>query len=252
MPSAQLGAGPAMARLPERPNSKMTRLERGPEQDSARFIEAYRRLKEVEGRRPVSEQRSPSPPLNETRASSSALGSDGPSLGHRLVQSSVETLVPGARYQELARQQLGAGNYVGAGIYQAAALVDAALGVATLGLSTRLGAAGRAAAAEGAAVFRRAFNSKKQLIKYLGSAPKGMQWHHIVEQSQAAQFGQRRIQSVDNIVAIPIEEHTKLSAFYASNQHFSEPNRVRVWLRGQSFEEQYEYGMERLKQVLGY
>ena len=60
-------------------------------------------------------------------ARSPTSSSDGPSLGHRLVQSSVETLVPGAYYQDLARQQLGAGNYVGAGVYQAAALVDAAL-----------------------------------------------------------------------------------------------------------------------------
>ena len=79
-----------------------------------------------------------------------------------------------------------------------------------------------------------------------------MQWHHIVEQSQAAQFGQRRIQSIDNIVAIPIEANQKLNAFYSSKQYFSEPNRVRVWLRGQSFEEQYKFGMEQLKRVLGY
>jgi hypothetical protein len=53
-------------------------------------------------------------------------------------------------------------------------------------------------------------------------------------------------------VAIPIEAHQKLSAFYASKRYFSEPNRVREWLRGQSFEEQYAFGMEQLKHVLGY
>ena len=79
-----------------------------------------------------------------------------------------------------------------------------------------------------------------------------MQWHHIVEQSQVPQFGQRRIQSIDNVVAIPIEANQALNAFYSSKRNFSEPNRVRVWLRKRSFEEQYEFGMERLKQVLGY
>jgi hypothetical protein len=137
-------------------------------------------------------------------------------------------------------------------VYQTAALADAVLGVATLGLSTRAAAAGRAAAAEGAALFRRSFDSLPRLQRYLGRAPKGMQWHHIVEQSQAAQFGQRRIQSVENIVAIPIEVHWELNRIYSSTLNYSEPNRVRVWLRGQSFEEQYEFGMEQLKHILGY
>jgi hypothetical protein len=222
-------------------------FERGHEQEFSQLIEAYRQLKEAEGG-----QRSPQPPLNENGVPSYASGSDGPSLGRRLVQSTVETIVPGAHYQELARQQLGAGNYVGAGVYQAAALLDAALGVATLGLSTRLAAAGRIAAAEGAALFRRAFDSRSQLLRYLGRAPEGMQWHHIVEQSQAAQFGQRPIQRVENVVAIPTEAHQKLNAFYSSKEKISYPNTVREWLRGQSFEAQYEFGMEQLMRVLGY
>ena len=137
-------------------------------------------------------------------------------------------------------------------MYQGAALLDAALGAATFGLSTRLNAGIRAAAGEGAALFRRAFDSRSQLWRYLGRAPEGMQWHHIVEQSQARQFGQRAIQSVENIVATPIEAHQSLNAFYSSKRPFSEPNTVREWLRGQSFEAQYEFGMERLKHVLGY
>jgi hypothetical protein len=127
-----------------------------------------------------------------------------------------------------------------------------ALGKGRLGLSPRLAAAGRTAAAEGATLFRRAFDSRSQLLRYLGRAPEGMQWHHIVEQSQAAQLGQRGIQSIENIVAIPIEAHQSLNALYSSKRPISHPNTVREWLRGQSFEAQYEYGMERLKQVLGY
>jgi hypothetical protein len=79
-----------------------------------------------------------------------------------------------------------------------------------------------------------------------------MQWHHIVEQSQVPQFGQRAIQSVENIVAIPIDAHRRLNAFYSSKLAFSEPNTVREWLRKKSFEEQYEFGMKQLKRVLGY
>ena len=252
MPSAALGSGLPAVRLPERPSTKTTGFEPRSEQEFSQLIEAYRRVKEAEARRPGSGQPSPQPPLNENGVSPYASGSDAPSLGRRLVQSGIETLVPGAYYQELARQQLGAGNYVGAGVYQAAALADAVLGVATLGLSTRLGAASRSAAAEGAALFRRAFNSNSQLKGYLKKAPEGMQWHHIVEQCQAAQFGQRPIQSIENIVALPDKVHTGLSAFYSSKLPIYHPNTVREWLRGQSFEAQYEFGMEQLKRVLGY
>jgi hypothetical protein len=252
MPSAPLGTGLATVHLPEKQNIKMTGLDPRSEQEFSQLIEAYRRLKEAEGRQSISGQPSPQPPPNENGVSSYASGSDGPSLGQRLVQSGVETIVPGAHYQELARQQLGAGNYVGAGVYQAAALLDAALGIATFGLSTRLAAAGRTAAAEGAILVRRAFDSRSQLLRYLGRAPEGMQWHHIVEQSQAAQFGQRPIQSVENVVAIPIEAHHRLNGYYSSKQLTYYPNTVREWLRGQSFEAQYEFGMEQLKRVLGY
>ena len=250
IPEALLGTGLATVHPPEKQDIRMAGFEPRSDQEFSQLVEAYRRLKEAEDGQLNSGQRSPQP--NENVASYDALRGDGPSLGHRLVRSSVETLVPGAYYQGLARQQLRAGNYVGAGVYQAAALLDAALGIATLGLSTRLATAGRTAAAEGAALFRRAFDSRSQLLSYLGRAPEGMQWHHIVEQSQAAQLGQRPIQSVENIVAIPVEAHRHLNGYYSSKRPMYDPNTVREWLRGQSFEAQYEFGMEQLKRVLGY
>ena len=102
------------------------------------------------------------------------------------------------------------------------------------------------------ALFRQSFESGSQLRTYLGAAPEGMQWHHIVEQSQAPQLGQRAIQSIENIVAVPTEAHTSISAFYSSKQAYSHPNTVREWLRGQPFESQYEFGMDRLRRTLGY
>jgi RHS repeat-associated protein len=60
---------------------------------------------------------------------------DSPSSGQSLVQSSINAVVPGAYYADLARQQFQAGNYVSFGIYETAAFVDAAIGVATFGLS---------------------------------------------------------------------------------------------------------------------
>ena len=207
------------------------------------------------GGQPV--QQGTPPPHHQRMQPSSTIGaapprSDGPSVGQRLLQSTVDTVIPGAYYQKLAREQFGAGNYIGGGVYQGAALLDAGLGVATLGLSAPIAAGLRSVARRGADLFRRAFDSRSQLSRYLGPAPKGMQWHHIVEQSQAAQFGQRRIQSVDNVVAIPIEAHQRLSALYSSKQPYSDPQTVREWLRRQSFQVQYEFGLKELKRVLGY
>jgi hypothetical protein len=252
MPSTLLDTRLPRVRPPETQNIKMAGFDPRSDQEFSQLIEAYRQLKEAESKQPSADRPPPPPSPNQNGVSSYASGNDGSSLGQRLAQSSIDTLVPGAHYQGLAGQQLGAGNYVGAGVYQVAAILDALLGALTFGLGAELTAAGRAAAAEGAALFRRAFNSEWQLKNFLGPAPYGMEWHHIVEQSQAAQFGQRSIQSVENIVAIPIESHRQLSAFYSSKQYFSKPNRVRDWLRGQSFEAQYDYGIERLKQVLGY
>jgi hypothetical protein len=252
MPSALLGTGLPTGRPPEMQNIKMAGFDPKSDQEFSQLIEAYRQLKEAEGKQPSADRPPPPPPPNQNGVSSYASGNDGSSLGQRLVQSSIDTLVPGAHYQGLASQQLGAGNYVGAGVYQIAAILDAALGALTFGLGTELTAAGRTAAAEGVALFRRAFDSRSQLLRYLGRAPEGMQWHHIVEQSQASQFGQRPIQSVENIVAIPIEAHQRLNAYYSSKQKISVPDTVREWLRGQPFEKQYEFGMEQLKRVLGY
>ena len=50
-------AGPAMAFPPEEPSINMTGLEREPEQTISQVAEAYRRLKEAEGRQPISDGR---------------------------------------------------------------------------------------------------------------------------------------------------------------------------------------------------
>jgi hypothetical protein len=59
MAPAPLGIGPAMVHLPEKPG--MTNFERGPGQELPQFVEAYQRLKESEGRRAISDQRSLQP-----------------------------------------------------------------------------------------------------------------------------------------------------------------------------------------------
>jgi RHS repeat-associated protein len=68
---------------------------------------------------------------------------DSPSYGQSLLQTTVN-VVPGAYYSGLAQQQFQQGNYGNATIYGTLSIADAFLGIATLGLSTRVGTAVRA------------------------------------------------------------------------------------------------------------
>ena len=65
------------------------------------------------------------------------------SIGQNLAQGTLN-LVPGTYYSGLAQQEFQQGNYWTAAGYGVASLLDAGLGVATLGLSTRVGATIRA------------------------------------------------------------------------------------------------------------
>ncbi len=87
------------------------------------------------------------------------------------------------------------------------------------------------------------------LKKYLGSPGVGNEWHHIVEQraSNISAFGSEAIHNVDNSIAINSKIHTKISAFYSSKQRFTNGLRVREWLKGQSFQKQYEFGIKVLR-----
>jgi RHS repeat-associated protein len=181
-----------------------------------------------------------------------ALGlAGGPSFGQSLAQAMINT-VPGAYYASLMQEQFRQGSYGGAAIYGVASLLDAGLGAVTLGTSTPMLAAARGAIAEGQSIFRQSFNSFDLLKNYIGRAGPDMQWHHIVEQNKVEQFGLRAINSVENIVAIPVDAHNTISGYYASIRPFSDGMRVRDWLSGKTFSEQYEFGMNVLRETLGY
>ena len=95
------------------------------------------------------------------------------------------------------------------------------------------------------------FNSFEKLKNFLGSPGFGNQWHHIVEQCQAVKSGFSTfwINNSNNVINISKTIHEKVSAHYSSIQSFTNGLRVRDWLAGQSFQEQYEYGVELLRQL---
>jgi RHS repeat-associated protein len=90
-----------------------------------------------------------------------------------------------------------------------------------------------------------------------GSAGRGQHWHHIVEQngSNLTKFGANKIHSIDNIVSIPAGVNLKLNGLYSSvNPQVtgSATMTVREWLKPQSFEAQFDFGVKMMKQVGGF
>ena len=76
--------------------------------------------------------------------------------------------------------------------------------------------------------------------------------HHIVEQCQIGKsgFSSAEINLINNKVAIPRSAHHKISGHYSSKPAELNGLRVRDWLAGKTFEEQYEYGLKILQQIL--
>lgn len=93
------------------------------------------------------------------------------------------------------------------------------------------------------------FSSFSALKRSLGSAGKGKQWHHIVEQCQIKKSGFSKywIQNSNNVINISNSVHTKISAYYSSVQSFTNGMTFRNWLAGQSFKTQYKWGIKVLR-----
>ncbi len=79
----------------------------------------------------------------------------------------------------------------------------------------------------------------------------GNQQHHIVEQSQIEKsgFSPQQIHNTNNIVELTPEQHSQISGFYSSKTDFSGGLRVRDWLAGKSFDFQYQFGINKLKEL---
>ena len=88
--------------------------------------------------------------------------------------------------------------------------------------------------------------------KAQGSAGPGMAWHHIVEQNAAniATFGAEQIHNTKNVIRLPHGKgsiHAKISGYYSSKMRNTNI-RVRDYVNTLSYDEQYKFGIEILKQ----
>ncbi len=76
-------------------------------------------------------------------------------------------------------------------------------------------------------------------------------WHHIVEQTPAniAKFGNQAIHNTENIIKLEHgagSMHARISGFYSSKQFFTNGQTVRQWLAPQTFEQQFQFGIQKL------
>src|SRR6185437_7930017 len=78
----------------------------------------------------------------------------------------------------------------------------------------------------------------------------GNEYHHIVEQGgdNASNFTPEQLQSTKNIIPLPGPIHDLVSAHY-STEYDDSGKTVRDWLSGQSFDEQYKYGLKTLRNL---
>ena len=128
------------------------------------------------------------------------------------------------------------GGAIGALIGWGAGALIAKYGVTTAATSITKGGGAR-------------FSSFNALKRSLGSAGRGKQWHHIVEQCQIGKSGFSKywIQNSNNVINISNSVHSKVSAYYNSVHRFTNGMRFRDWLSGQSFKTQYEWGIKVLR-----
>ena len=97
------------------------------------------------------------------------------------------------------------------------------------------------------------YNSFNDLKLELGSPGEGNAWHHIVEQSQISKsrFTSNQVNNINNVISIPHGKgtvHAKISGYYSSKQFFTGGKTVRKWLAGQSFQDQFDFGMNLLEE----
>jgi RHS repeat-associated protein len=95
------------------------------------------------------------------------------------------------------------------------------------------------------------FSSHAAFKRSMGSPGVGNDWHHIVEQSQIRKsgFDRRLVHNPANELAINKATHARISGYYNSiDPQLSRNMRVRDWLAGQSFDEQYRFGLNKLNE----
>lgn len=118
--------------------------------------------------------------------------------------------------------------------------------------STTPGSTSTSGSITGSASTGRGYSSMREFKSAEGSAGPGNHWHHIVERCQIGKSGfpAGQIHNTNNIVPVDTSTHAKITGHYNTTSfEYTNGLSVRNWLAGQSFEFQYQYGMNVLREM---
>lgn len=120
----------------------------------------------------------------------------------------------------------------------------AGIAVGTVGDSTALAASAGAELPEG-------YSSFSAAKRAMGSPGEGNVFDHVVEQSQIGRsgFAPEEIHNPFNMNSVSARTNQIKANYYSSKQPFTGGGTVRDWLTGQSFADQYSFGMDVLTQI---
>ncbi|MBN1205151.1 MAG: hypothetical protein JXB05_09530 [Myxococcaceae bacterium] len=145
-------------------------------------------------------------------------------------------------------------NLANVGQVSAVAVMGSTIVISLPATAVAVVAQGMGGAAAGVSpVGFRSWGSFSGLKSALGSAGKGKQWHHVVEQTPGnhERFGPHALHNTENV--IPLEEglHTRVSAFYSSIRRdiTGSSLTIRQWLGTQSYEAQREFGLLAIQNI---
>ena len=149
------------------------------------------------------------------------------------------------------------GIYEGQQAFLEHPITQATVGVLTCFITPEIWAArtfasSAAVTSKAAKASMQGFKSFSSFKRVMGPAGKGQAWHHIVEQTPGnlAKFGNQTIHNTNNLVKLPHGAgsiHTRISGYYSSIQPFTGGLTVRQWLSTQSYQSQYNFGIQILK-----
>ena len=95
------------------------------------------------------------------------------------------------------------------------------------------------------------FDTFKDFKKTFGTAGKGREWHHVVEQSQIKKsgFSPQSIHNSSNMISLDKATHRKITGYYNTKSFkFTEGLSVRDRLSTKSYEYQFNFGIEKLRE----
>lgn len=147
---------------------------------------------------------------------------------------------------DTASQNASEGARSHAAVQRPVSLSAGRCGVAAAGPSVSTGAG---VAAEGA--LPAGYSSFKAAKTGMGSPGTGNVFDHVVEQSQIARSGfkPQEIHNPFNMNPVSAGTNQLKANYYSTKQFFTGGGTVRDWLTGQSFVDQYEFGMDVLRRI---